>query len=82
MKTYVLNKPILLTNNAAAQLGVNNRIYQVGEVMEFPDAMAAAWLKKGTVSIYEPPAPPAPEPVKKPVKKAPTKAAAKTEEAK
>ena len=77
MKTYVLNKPILLTNAAAAQLNVNNRIYQVGELMDFPDAMAKPWLAKGTVSVYQPPLPPAPEPVKK----AP-KAAAKTKEAK
>jgi len=82
MKIYQLHKPILLTNNAADQLGVNNRIYQVGELMEFPDAMAAVWLQDGTVSVYEPPAPPAPEPVKKAVKKAPAKPAAKTEEAK
>jgi hypothetical protein len=79
MKTYVLHKPILLTNAAAAQLNVNNRIYQVGETMEFPDAMAKPWLAKGTVSVYEPPAPPAPEPVKKAAKKTPAK---KTEEAK
>jgi len=82
MKTYVLNKPILLTNAAAAELGVNNRIYQVGETMEFPDAMARVWLIKGTVSVYEPPAPAMPEPVKKAAKKTPAKSAAKTEEAK
>ena len=81
MKTYQLNKAILLTNDAAAQLGVNNRIYQVGEVMEFPDAMAKAWLLNGTVEVYEPPAPPIPEPVKKVAKKVPAKSA-KTEEAK
>ena len=82
MKTYQLNKPILLTNAAAAELGLNNRIYQVGELMEFPDAMAKPWLLKGTVEVYEPPAPPAPEPVKKAAKKAPAKASAKSEEAK
>jgi hypothetical protein len=82
MKTYRLFKPILLTNNAAEQLGVNNRIYQVGELMEFPDAMAKAWLLNGTIEVYEPPLPPAPEPVKKPAKKTPAKSAAKTEEAK
>jgi hypothetical protein len=81
MKQYKLNKQILLTDAAASQLGVNNRIYQVGEIMEFPDGMAAPWLKKGTVEVYEPPAPPAPEPVKKAAKKSPAKAA-KTEEAK
>lgn len=78
MKLYQLNKPILLTNTAAAQLGVNNRIYQVGELMEFPDEMAKAWLKSGTISVYEVPAP---APVAKPQPKAPTpkKAAAKTD---
>jgi hypothetical protein len=81
MKTYRLNKAILLTEAAANQLGVNNRIYQPGELMEFPDEMAKAWLKNGTVEVYEPPAPPAPEPVKKATKKAPAKSA-KTEEAK
>ena len=58
------------------------RTDQVGELMEFPDAMAGPWLLKGTVEVYEPPAPPAPEPVKKAVKKAPAKASAKSEEAK
>ena len=77
MKTYVLNKAILLTNAAAAELGVNNRIYQVGELMEFPDAMAKPWLVKGTISVYEPPQPL----IVAPVKKAP-KTADKSKEAK
>ena len=71
MTTYRLNKAILLTEAAASQLGVNNRIYQPGELMEFPDEMAKAWLKKGTISVYEPPASPAPEPVLKKVAKKP-----------
>ncbi len=81
MKEYKLNKAILLTNNACAELGLNNRIYQVGEIMEFPDAMAKAWLKNGTVVVYEPPAPLIVAPVKKAPKVAP-KVADKSKEAK
>jgi hypothetical protein len=72
MKQYRLLKPIHLTNAAAEQLGLNNRIYQVGEIMEFPDGMVQPWLKKGTVEVWEPPKPDLPEPVAPPAKKAPT----------
>ena len=78
MKTYRLNKSILLTEAAASRLNVNNRIYQVGELMEFPDDMVKEWLKKGTVEVYVPPTPPAPEPIKKVIKNV----SAKSKEAK
>jgi len=54
LKKYIVDMPLILRESTAARLGVENRLYQVGENIYLPDDIAKKLLAKDGLTLILP----------------------------